>query len=214
LLLLANIVYFSRLPNPAKGQDSQVHTPRKEAVLVFRCFLRRETTTNWIHGLIVSMAIELTLRTYAPEDFETLYEIDQACYEPAIAYSKREFRNYLRFPGAECVIAEESGEVAGFCLTAHQRVLGYIVTIDVLGACRRRGVGTALLAEVESRLAGHGVKQIRLETATDNESAVAFWQRHGYRTRGVWKGYYPGGRDAYTMTKVISPTAAASKARH
>jgi len=158
--------------------------------------------------------VRLTLRTYTPEDFETLYEIDQACYEPAIAYSKREFRNYLRFPGAECVIAEENGKLAGFCLTAHQQARGYIITIDVLEKFRRRGVGTALLAEVERRLAAHGVEEIGLETATDNDSAIAFWQRHGYRTRGVWKGYYPGGRDAFSMAKVLVSPAAASKARH
>jgi len=155
-----------------------------------------------------------TLRTYTPEDFDTLYEIDQACYEPAIAYSKREFRNYLRFPGAECVIAEENEVVAGFCLTAHQETRDYIITIDVLEKYRRRGIGTALLTEVELRLAAHGVKEIGLETATDNDSAVAFWQHHGYRTRGVWKGYYPGGRDAFAMTKMIAPTAASSKARN
>jgi len=158
--------------------------------------------------------VRLTLRTYTPEDFETLYEIDQACYEPAIAYSKREFRNYLRFPGAECVIAEQNGKVAGFCLTAHQQARGYIITIDVLEKFRRRGVGTALLAEVERKLAAHGVEEIGLETATDNDSGIAFWQRHGYRTRGVWKGYYPGGRDAFSMAKVLVSPAAASKARH
>jgi ribosomal protein S18 acetylase RimI-like enzyme len=158
--------------------------------------------------------VKLTLRTYAPEDFETLFEIDQLCYEPAIAYSKREFRNYLRFPGAECVIAEPAGKVAGFCLTAHQQARGYIITIDVLEAFRRHGVGSALLAEVECRLAAHGVTEVGLETATDNESAIAFWQKHGYRTRGVWKGYYPGGRDAFAMTKNIAPPAPASKARN
>jgi ribosomal protein S18 acetylase RimI-like enzyme len=147
--------------------------------------------------------VKLTLRTYTPGDFETLYAIDQACYEPAIAYSQREFQNYLRFPGAECVIAEEGGKAVGFCLTAHQQARGYIITIDVLEKFRRRSVGSALLAEAERRLATHAVKEIGLETATDNESAIAFWQRHGYRTRGVWKGYYPGGRDAFSMTKPI-----------
>jgi ribosomal protein S18 acetylase RimI-like enzyme len=158
--------------------------------------------------------VKITLRTYTPEDFDTLYEIDQACYEPTIAYSEREFRNYLRFPGAECVIAEENGKVAGFCMTAHQQARGYIITIDVLEKFRRHGIGTALLAEVERRLAANSAREVGLETATDNESAIAFWQRHGYRTRGVWKGYYPGGRDAFAMTKAIGPSAAAPKARN
>jgi [ribosomal protein S18]-alanine N-acetyltransferase len=45
---------------------------------------------------------------------------------------------------------------------------------------------------------------VRLETATDNDSAVAFWQKHGYRKRGVRKNYYPNGRDAFAMTKTLA----------
>jgi ribosomal-protein-alanine N-acetyltransferase len=152
------------------------------------------------------------LRSYIQEDFETLYRIDQACYEPAVAYSRRELRNYLRFPGADCVVAEEAGGIAGFCISAHHEAEGYIVTIDVLEAHRRSGTGTALLNEVERRLAENGVRQIRLETATDNRAAVAFWKKHGYRTRGVLSGYYPGGRDAFTMTKQITRPAAPTPA--
>jgi ribosomal protein S18 acetylase RimI-like enzyme len=165
----------------------------------------------------------IRLRTHVPEDFETLYQIDRLCYEPEIAYSRRELRDYLQLPGAECVVAEaiESGlhrsykthsqakdykrtaQIAGFCITAHQDAWGYIITIDVLERYRRRGVGTALLTEQERRLTARGVREVELETATDNESAIAFWQKHGYRTRDVVKEYYPGGRDAYRMTKII-----------
>lgn len=144
------------------------------------------------------------LRTYAPEDFERLYQIDQACYEPGIAYSRREMRNYLRFPGADCVVAETDGAIVGFCLTAHERASGYIITIDVLADYRRQGVGSLLLAEAERRLTARGVREIALETATDNVSAIAFWQKHGYRTREVKRGYYPGGRDAYSMRKPLA----------
>ena len=65
--------------------------------------------------------------------------------------------------------------------------------------------GPTLLTEIERRLAANGVREVALETATDNESAVAFWQKHGYRSRGVQKGYYPGGRDAFAMSKTLSP---------
>ena len=160
------------------------------------------------------------LRPYAPSDFETLYEIDQLCYPPEIAYSRRELRNYLRFPGADCVIAElvvenapqpatktaaesKSGPIIGFCITAHLRNEGYIITMDVLAAHRRQGVAAALLNEAERRLSENGVSEVGLETATDNDSAIAFWQKHGYRKRGIRKHYYPGGRDAFSMSKVL-----------
>jgi len=144
------------------------------------------------------------LRSYKPEDFETLYEIDQACYEPAIAYSRRELRNYLRFPGANCLVAEAGGETAGFIITAHAREWGYIITIDVLESYRRHGAGSLLLAEIERKLAASGVREVSLETATDNGSAIAFWRKHGYRKRGVKRGYYPGGRDAFSMGKLLA----------
>jgi ribosomal protein S18 acetylase RimI-like enzyme len=151
--------------------------------------------------------VKFTLRDYEPADFDTLYEIDQACYPADIAYSKRDLRAYLRFSGAECVVAEALNTVAGFCISANQDGRGYIVTIDVLQQFRRTGMGSALLREVERRLAANGVREIRLETATDNESAVAFWQKHGYRSLGIRKDYYPG-RDAFAMSKtILSPAA-------
>ena len=101
------------------------------------------------------------------------------------------------------MIAEASGDIAGFLVTAHERAVGSIVTIDVLATYRRQGVATLLLEESERRLAAAGVRTIELETATDNISAIAFWQKHGYLKRDIQKGYYPDGRDAYSMSKVI-----------
>jgi [ribosomal protein S18]-alanine N-acetyltransferase len=147
--------------------------------------------------------MKIALRQYAPEDFEALYAIDQACYRRAIAYSRRELRNYLRFPGADCIVAEAGAQPGGFILTAHQDWWGYIVTIDVLKRYRRHGLGTLLLRESERKLAAGGVQEVSLETAIDNPSGIAFWKKHGYRTREIRKGYYPGGVDAFSMSKAL-----------
>ncbi len=143
------------------------------------------------------------LRIYEPGDFETLYEIDQACYAPAIAYSRRDLRSYLRLPGAECVVAVASMGIAGFCITARDAAEGHIITLDVIQACRRHGAGSLLVAEAERRLAAGGVGKVSLETATDNIAAIAFWQKHGYRSLSVLKRYYPNGLDAWAMSKTI-----------
>jgi ribosomal protein S18 acetylase RimI-like enzyme len=155
--------------------------------------------------------VNITLRNFKPDDFDTLHEIDQACYEPEVAYSQRELRAYLRFSGSDCLIAEAEAastpaaekQIAGFCISARRDESGYIVTIDVLPQFRRHHVGSLLLAEIERRLAANGVREIALEAATDNDSAVAFWTNHGYRNRGIKKDYYPGGRDAFAMTKTL-----------
>jgi ribosomal-protein-alanine N-acetyltransferase len=160
------------------------------------------------------------LRTYEPADFETLYEIDQLCYEPEIAYSRRELRAYLQYPGAQCVVAltrtarpvrqprpKSKPAIIGFCVIAAELDYGYIVTIDVLEPWRRKGVGHALLVGAEKRAAARGACQIELDTATENSAAIAFWEKHGYRKLAVRRRYYPNGRDAYAMRKTLRQTA-------
>jgi [ribosomal protein S18]-alanine N-acetyltransferase len=144
------------------------------------------------------------VREYRVDDFDALCAIDRLCYEPALAYSRRVMRAYLDAPGADCVVAESQPGIAGFCITSHHASQGYIVTIDVLDEFRRQGVGTILLREAEKHLVEHGVGTTALDTATDNLSAIAFWEKHGYRKIGVRKGYYPNGRDAFAMIKAMT----------
>ncbi|HKQ87404.1 MAG TPA: N-acetyltransferase, partial [Candidatus Acidoferrales bacterium] len=146
----------------------------------------------------------IRLREYQTRDFDALCELDRTCFSPDIAYSRREMRAYLNAPGADCVVAENDNGIVGFCITARGKRRAYIVTIDMIEAMRKRGIGGALLVEAEERLAAKGVSAIALDTATDNVSAIAFWQKHGYRKIGIRKGYYPNGRDAFAMTKRIA----------
>jgi ribosomal-protein-alanine N-acetyltransferase len=148
--------------------------------------------------------VNLTLRPYCPEDFETLYVIDQACYPSGIAYSRPTLRWFLALKESDCLIAEIENEIAGFILCEWKGQRAHIITIDVLERHRRSGVATALLREAEQRLAARGIRQVELETAQDNVAAIAFWQKHGYRTRGVYRRYYLGRIDALAMTKPLS----------
>lgn len=154
----------------------------------------------------------LALRAAREADFETLYAIDQVCYSPAIAYTRGELRWYLGLRGAECVVAEmktnsqgsqSRARIAGFIVSASRNPHGHIVTIDVLEMYRRTGVGSALLHSAESRMANRGAKEVWLETATNNEAAIAFWKKHGYRSHGRLPNYYPDGLDAFAMSKTL-----------
>jgi [ribosomal protein S18]-alanine N-acetyltransferase len=153
--------------------------------------------------------MQFTLRDYCPPDLEELYAIDQACYPPGIAYSRRMLRWYLNQRGALCIVAQAKGKgtagasLLGFIITDAKGTEGYIVTVDVLKEHRRSGVGTALLQETERRLAQKGVRYVELQTATNNEAGVAFWRQHGYRSVGVTRGYYLGRIDAYEMLKEL-----------
>lgn len=145
---------------------------------------------------------------YDPADFDGLHKLDLACYPPGISYSRRTLKWFLALPGAECLVAkstETPPEILGFIIAEHEGAGGHIITIDVAESARRGGVGSALLREIEQRLAARGVLRVELETATTNEAGVAFWQRHGYRAHGVIPRYYLGRLDAYAMSKKLAP---------
>ena len=149
----------------------------------------------------------LTLRSYEPHDFAALHKLDQACFPPGICYSKTTLRYFLMLASADCVVAIEEYQIAGFILSEENPPLAHIVTLDVGEKHRRHGVGTALLQKLESNLGARGVRSILLETATENAAAVAFWQRHGYRIEATLKRYYLGREDAYEMRKILPGAA-------
>jgi ribosomal-protein-alanine N-acetyltransferase len=143
----------------------------------------------------------VTLRSYEPHDFAALHRLDQACFPAGISYSKTTLHYFLTIASADCVVAADGKQIAGFILTEENPPLAHIITLDVSEAHRRHGVGSALLAESERNLALRGVRSILLETAIENEAAVAFWKRHGYRIEAVLKRYYLGRLDAYEMRR-------------
>jgi ribosomal-protein-alanine N-acetyltransferase len=153
--------------------------------------------------------MDWTIRPWLLEDFEALCRLDQECYAPEVAYSRRTMRSFLRLPGAECFVAEARGQIAGFILTDRDGPSGHIITIDVAASHRRRKLGTALLLAAEAALTAAGVRDVDLEASTSNEAAVAFWQEHGYRACGILEDYYATGEDAYWMAKSLPRPAAA-----
>jgi [ribosomal protein S18]-alanine N-acetyltransferase len=155
----------------------------------------------------------ITLRSYEPHDFAALHRLDQACFPPGISYSKTTLRYFLTLPSADCVVADDDGRIVGFALSEENRPLAHIITLDVAEKERRRGVGTTLVEKLEGNLVARGVRAVLLETATDNEAAVAFWKSRGYRIEAMLKRYYLGRIDAYEMRKFLLGASKAAPAQ-
>jgi ribosomal-protein-alanine N-acetyltransferase len=147
--------------------------------------------------------MSLIQRAYEPHDFAALHRLDQSCFPQGIAYSKTTLRYFLMLSSADCVVAVEGKKIVGFILSEENPPLAHVITLDVAAGHRRRGIGSTLLAENEKNLAFRGVRHVLLETSIENEAAVAFWQRHGYRIEAVLKRYYLGRLDAYEMRKIL-----------
>ena len=147
----------------------------------------------------------MRLRPFHPGDLPTLYEIDQRCFAPGISYSREELAAFTGHRHSQTWIAEEAGEIAGF-LIAHRepRRILHIVTIDVLKAWRRRGVGTLLMDASEQWAVEQGLQMIGLETAQDNIPAQRFYAARGYRKVGEIERCYADGTTAWVMAKELA----------
>jgi [ribosomal protein S18]-alanine N-acetyltransferase len=152
------------------------------------------------------------IRPYGQHDFAAVHKLDQSCFPPGISYSKWTLQHFLNLASADCLVAEDGKKLVGFILSEENPPLAHIITLDVAESHRRDGIGTALLCEMEQHFSFRGVHSVLLETSVENQSGIAFWQHHGYRTEAVLKRYYLGRIDAYEMRKrlAISKSGTAS----
>jgi ribosomal-protein-alanine N-acetyltransferase len=157
--------------------------------------------------------VTFRVRAYQKADFETLWRIDQTCFEPGLAYSRFELAVYMRRPGAFTLVAEagalqsETGNgrsprpVLGFIVAEYRRKTGHIITIDVVQDGRRRGIGSALLRAAERQMQTAGATAVELETPVNNETAIRFYKAAGYFVERSVRGYYSNQLDALVMRK-------------
>jgi len=133
-----------------------------------------------------------------------MWRIDQICFDEGIAYSPDIFYYLLLIKSDPAFVATEHGEVVGFVLSARDKKrTGQIVTIDVLPSHRKNGIGSELMKLAENSLSGLGIKTVKLQTAVNNEGAIAFYNRLGYSQQGLLKKYYGTNGDAFLFSKEL-----------
>lgn len=152
--------------------------------------------------------VQVRLRDYQPTDLESLWRLDQSCFEEGISYSKAELQQYVDLKNTFTLIAETAESdlrersICGFII-AHRRRGGYghILTIDVDPNLRQQRIGTRLLAAAHERLSREGCHTMFLETAVNNLGAIAFYKRHGYTVVRTLPRYYQAtGMDAFLLS--------------
>ncbi|MBI5636397.1 MAG: GNAT family N-acetyltransferase [Nitrospinae bacterium] len=147
----------------------------------------------------------IIIRPAISADIKRMWEIDQICFDPDIAYPIDFIYYHLLVLRDPAFCAFDGEAMVGFVLTAmEKRGEGSIVTIDILGPYRRRGLGGRLIGMAEQALAARGARKAVLQVAVENEAAIAFYEKHGYMRGRLLKNYYGKKKDAWryeTMPK-------------
>ena len=177
--------------------------------------------------------MDFTLRPYRAADFDRLWQVDQACFAPGIAYSQMELSGFVTRRNAITLVAERAATdqhrevqpshpakegrerapgpqystddaIVGFAIAQPFKKHGRILTLDILPEARRWGLGSKLMLACEERVRQHGCTEMYLETAVDNEAALRLYHKLGYRILRTLPGYYHAtGLDAFLLGKEL-----------
>jgi ribosomal-protein-alanine N-acetyltransferase len=118
------------------------------------------------------------------------------------AWSERGFAEEIEAAAARVWVARGPGGAPIGYLVAHAvqgevQVLSLAVTADH----RRRGIGRCLVEHALEQ--EHGALIAHLEVRSNDAGAQAFYARLGFQPVGRRPGFYPGGVDAVSLTRVL-----------
>lgn len=129
------------------------------------------------------------LRPIADADLAALAAVHRAVFaedgwaEPALAA-------LLESPGVFGFVAVGAAGACGFILARVAADEGEILTLAVVEASRRSGLGRALLQAAMAEASRRGARQMFLEVAEDNAAACALYANQGYRLIARRRHYY------------------------
>jgi ribosomal protein S18 acetylase RimI-like enzyme len=145
------------------------------------------------------------IRTARVSDIDALATIENAVFE-ADRISRKSFRHLVGVDTALVLVAESSGEIAGYCVvllrsgSSAARLYSIATDVNSGGA----GHGRALLDAAERAARDSGRRLLRLEVREGNDRARFLYERNGYRRIGEVSGYYADGTTAFRYEKQLS----------
>jgi ribosomal-protein-alanine N-acetyltransferase len=105
------------------------------------------------------------------------------------------------------VVARHEGEVVGYAGMMFTGLEAHITNIAVDPAYHGRKIGSRLLFSIVTEAIARGAKVFSLEVRVSNQPAQRMYEKFGFKTMNVRKGYYiETNEDAYVM--VIEDTLA------
>jgi [ribosomal protein S18]-alanine N-acetyltransferase len=149
----------------------------------------------------------IELRALATGDLAAIERIERRSYPTP--WSRAMFASEIAKPASVCLGAFETpgGELVGYLIISRYVDAWHVMNIAVDPDHRGRGVARALFERLFELTGGEGARGYTLEVRVSNDEAIRLYDRLGFRSRGIRRGYYTDNReDALVMWK--DPVAA------
>jgi ribosomal-protein-alanine N-acetyltransferase len=147
----------------------------------------------------MSQPLEIRRLTYA--DLPHAIAIERRSFPTP--WSLAMFVLELSKPSGICLAAVEDGRIVGYLVCSRYDTVWHVMNVAVDDSLRRRGIATALLEELFGRADRPGA-QYTLEVRLSNEPAIALYERFGFHSAGLRRGYYHDNKeDALIMWRTV-----------
>jgi [ribosomal protein S18]-alanine N-acetyltransferase len=150
---------------------------------------------------VIARAV-IEIRRLALQDLDAIELIETAVYPTP--WSRSMFAGELAKPSSLCIggFDPDSGRLMAYLIVSRYVDAWHIMNLAVHPGWRRAGVASRLLDELLMLTTGDSRRGYTLEVRVSNTSAIALYERFGFETSGIRRGYYTDNReDALIMWK-------------
>lgn len=142
----------------------------------------------------------ICIRPATEQDVKSISLLESSCFR--FPRTEIQIRNAIHSASVITLIAELNNCFAAYVSLDIILDEAYISYIACCGELRRKGLAYALLQHLDCIAVKDGLSFISLEVREGNFSAVALYQKGGYRIVGLRKNYYEDPKEnAIIMTK-------------
>jgi ribosomal-protein-alanine N-acetyltransferase len=138
-------------------------------------------------------AVAIEIRVLELRDLSAIEAIEQKAYPTP--WSRSMFASELAKPTSICLGAFEGEELVGYVINSRYVDAWHVMNVAVDPGRQRRGVATALLQRLFELTRDDERRGYTLEVRVSNEDAIRLYEKLGFESRGIRRGYYTDNRE-------------------
>jgi ribosomal-protein-alanine N-acetyltransferase len=140
------------------------------------------------------------LRKMAEADLPAVMAIENAIY--VFPWTQGNFADSIA-AGYGCWVYLLEGELIGYAVVMLAVDEAHLLNLSIAAASQRQGYGGQLLLRICELAREHGAQLLLLEVRPSNAAGLRLYKRHGFRSVGLRREYYPaptGREDALILS--------------
>jgi [ribosomal protein S18]-alanine N-acetyltransferase len=135
----------------------------------------------------------IELRALQLRDLSAIEEIERLAYPTP--WSRSMFASELAKPSSICLGAFVEDRLVGYLIVSRYVDAWHVMNVAVAPTERRRGIASALLGRLFDLTGDDEHRGYTLEVRVSNTGAISLYERLGFESRGVRRGYYTDNRE-------------------